>query len=172
MIPRYFAIEARCIKINNGKYEFKIMYQQATSGLHYPPQTKQQISKYQQAMQRDSKDPNQTINLLPSYLRMSFSSKALFFYKHLKFPFKVNKTTETAAPLLLSYAPPLPRLPFTSSKDLPQISLSHSSKNISSALPKSLAAKKLSRIFFSRPWDPPSLCNQPKLYFLPLQKYL
>ena len=70
--------------------------------LHYPPQAKQQISKYQQAMQRDSKDPNQTINLLPSYLRMSFSSEALFFYKHLKFPFKINKTNETAAPLLLA----------------------------------------------------------------------
>ena len=25
MIPRYFAIEARCIKINNGKHEFKII---------------------------------------------------------------------------------------------------------------------------------------------------
>ena len=57
MILRYFIVEAKQSKINNGKYEFKIMYQQATSGLHYPPQTKQQISKYQQAMQRDSKDP-------------------------------------------------------------------------------------------------------------------
>ena len=56
MIPRYFAIEARCIKINNGKHEFKIIYQQATSGLHHPPQANQQISRYQQEMQRDSKD--------------------------------------------------------------------------------------------------------------------
>ena len=48
MIPRYFAIEARCIKINNGKHEFKIIYQQATSGLHQSTPSKPtniQISK-------------------------------------------------------------------------------------------------------------------------------
>ena len=84
MIPRYFAIEARCIKINNGKYEFKIMYQQATSGLHYPPQTNQQISRYQQEMQRSNKNPNQTRNQLHSYLREPFSGKALFSCKRLK----------------------------------------------------------------------------------------
>ena len=65
-------------------------------------------------MQRDSKDPNQTINLLPSYLRIPFSSKALFCYKHLKFPFKINKTNETAAPILLSKHTALPPCSLTS----------------------------------------------------------
>ena len=46
--PRYLGIEARCIKINNGKHEFKIIYQQATSGLHQSTPSKStniQISK-------------------------------------------------------------------------------------------------------------------------------
>ena len=47
MILGYFIVEAKQSKINNGKYGLWIIFQQATSGLHYPPQTNQEIFKYQ-----------------------------------------------------------------------------------------------------------------------------
>ena len=55
MILRYFIVEAKQSKINNGKYGLWIIFQQATSnkqskinsGLYYPPQTNQEIFKYQ-----------------------------------------------------------------------------------------------------------------------------
>ena len=45
-------------------------------------------------MQRDSKDPNQTINLLPSYLRVPFSSEALFSSKRLKSSSNADETSK------------------------------------------------------------------------------
>lgn len=42
----------------------------------------------------NNENPNQTINLLHSYMRMSFPSKVLFRCKHPKFPSKINKTNE------------------------------------------------------------------------------
>ena len=46
-------------------------------------------------MQRDSKDPNLTINLLHSYLRIPFSPRALFSFKRLKSTSNANETDET-----------------------------------------------------------------------------
>ena len=43
-----FTIGAEHTKINSGKHVGEIMFQQAISGLHYPPQANQQIFKYQQ----------------------------------------------------------------------------------------------------------------------------
>ena len=57
----------------------------------HPKQTKQHadINRKRRGIMRNQ---NKTINLLPSYLRMSFSSKVLFRCEHLKFPFKINNT--------------------------------------------------------------------------------
>ncbi|CBI26247.3 unnamed protein product, partial [Vitis vinifera] len=106
-------------------------------------------------MQRDNKNPNQTRNQLHSYLREPFSGKALFCYKHLKFPFKINKTNETAAPLLLSKHTALP--PCSLASNLPL--LPPAARLLSQNLPLKYLQPQLklqdSRISHSCPWDPP-----------------
>lgn len=58
----------------------------------HPKQTKQHadINRKCRGIMRNQ---NKTINLLPSYLRMSFSSEVLF-------PCKINETPEIVEPLL------------------------------------------------------------------------
>ena len=62
MIVEYFTVEAWHIKINNLKHEFRIISQQTTGGLHYPPQANQQIFKHQQEIWKGGN--NQNINKL------------------------------------------------------------------------------------------------------------
>lgn len=69
---------------------------QGTSDLHYPPQTNQPTSEYQQEIQRSKKNPNQTINQLYSYLRVPFSNKVLFCFKRPKSSSKTNQINESA----------------------------------------------------------------------------
>ena len=88
MIPRYFAIEARCIKINNGKHEFKIIStsNKWPSSIH-PKQTNKypDINKKCRGIVRIQ---NKTMYLLHSYLRVPFSGKVLFSFKCLKISVK------------------------------------------------------------------------------------
>ena len=61
MIPRYFAIEARCIKINHGKYEFKII---STSNKWPSSIHPKQTNKYPDIKRRYGREINsQNINM-------------------------------------------------------------------------------------------------------------
>ena len=63
-----FIIGAKHTKVNSGKHVGRIIFQQAISGLHYPPQANQQIFKYQQETYESDKQPktiNKPIAIIP-----------------------------------------------------------------------------------------------------------
>ena len=47
MILKHFTVETKQREINNGKYGFRIRFQQATNGLYYPLPSKPIIFRYQ-----------------------------------------------------------------------------------------------------------------------------
>ena len=47
MILKHFTVETKQSEINNGKYGFRIKFQQVTSGLYYPLPSKPIIFRYQ-----------------------------------------------------------------------------------------------------------------------------
>ena len=105
-IVEYFTVEAKHIKINNIKHEFRIMYQQSTCGHHYPPQVNQQTLRHKQETQRSNKKLDQAINYLHSYLKEPPSSKALFSYKILQSSSNADPNQPTyLPPAILSFFP-------------------------------------------------------------------
>ena len=151
--------------MNSGLYLNK---QQST------PSKTTNIQNINKKMLGDSKEPNQTINLLHSYLRVPFSSKSLFSFKRLKSTSNANesnKTMKLSSSTLQAYNyPSLSLSSYLSKSPLcpPKISLKNhptSGSLFSIFFPLKLLSRKS-----LKPPQPPArnlICHSPNRYLLP-----